>query len=52
MRVKFSIDTGFVGGEIEEVLELPDGLDDTALDEAHMDWVHEQIDLNWERLDD
>ena len=52
MKVKFTIDTGYVGVEWEEDVDLPANFTDDEIQDAYDDWLREQIDANWERLDD
>jgi len=51
-RYRFYLDTGFVGANHEEIVELPEEMSSDEVEEEFKDWVWNQIDGYWEVVED
>lgn len=50
MKVKFKVSTGY-GCDNEEIIEIPDGTTDEDIEKECQQWVWENIDGHWEKVD-
>lgn len=52
MRVKFVLNTGYVGSKVEEIFEFEDYYTKFDLEEEYQAWIWEKTGGSWSILDD
>ena len=52
MKVKFNIDSGYVGCDYEEKIDVADDTTEEELDKMETEYLHERCYGCWEKVED